>query len=809
MQDNENVNLGNEKEEGGFSIRMVLSYLRSYWKLFVLSFVVCIALAVVYLRRATPIYNVTAKVLLQDSEKGGAVVSPADMLADFGMQAKASNVENEIELMSSMAVVEGAVVDSELYIKYLSNGKQVYKEKSPLTIAVAKEALPELSKPIKLNAVIDKEGQATLSYVYDNVASAPVKVASFPYLLSTPAGDVAVERNDNVKMGAANIAVTIMPVGTVAARYKSALSISPLSKTASVAVLSYNTPVPAEGIDFLNSIMASFNHVTNDNKRQVALRTEAFISSRLASLKVELEEMEGSLAAYKKQNELIDPKLDVAQVSNQKAQYVKLLEEIDLKIEASKYLNEFVNNPQNNMQVMPASFGVELDPSLVALINNYNQKVLERKALLQSATEDNPALKNVTAIVRAMQDDLRAALKALDQSLAIERKSVAILADKYTGRFEVSPEIERRLLSITRECTIKSDLYVMLLQKYEETLLSIEVQSDNLSCIDAPYCAGMVSPNKRMIYLFAIFMALVLPVAYIYIRVKLKNKFATVDEVQDALDVPFIGSVPFKKVRNGLKKTATRHIVVEKNKNDIMAEAFRTLRTNLQFVMKKTQGKVILFTSTVSGEGKTFLASNLAVSTVLLGKKVLLVGCDIRRPRLAEIFNFSSKNKGLTSYLAAPEEDVAMLDEFILPSNIVDGLDLLPAGIVPPNPAELLSGSNMDTAIKYLREKYDYIILDAAPVGLVADSMIISRVADTVAYVVRLDYTHKADAKFITSLIQEKKLENVTIVVNGEDVDSGGYSYSYSYGSRGSGRYSSYGYTYIDEHKKKKRFKFF
>ena len=301
-------------------------------------------------------------------------------------------------------------------------------------------------------------------------------------------------------------------------------------------------------------------------------------------------------------------------------------------------------------------------------------------------------------------------------------------------------------------------------------------------------------------------MALVLPVAYIYIRVKLKNKFTTVDEVQDALDVPFIGSVPFKKVRKGLKKTTTRHIVVEKNKNDIMAEAFRTLRTNLQFVMKKTQGKVILFTSTVSGEGKTFLASNLAVSTVLLGKKVLLIGCDIRRPRLAEIFNFSSKNKGLTSYLAAPEEDVAMLDEFILPSNIVDGLDLLPAGIVPPNPAELLSGCNMDTAIKYLREKYDYIILDAAPVGLVADSMIISRVADTVAYVVRLDYTHKADAKFITSLIQEKKLENVTIVVNGEDVDSGGYSYSYSYGSRGNGRYSSYGYTYIDEHKKKKRF---
>ena len=798
MRENDNVNIEKEeKEEGGFSIVKAIGYLRSYWKLFVLSFVICISLAVVKLRRATPVYRVAAKVLLQDSEKGGAVSSPADMLADFGMEAQTSNIENEIQLMASTAVVRGAVIDADLFIKYKSQGKFLHKSAVPFVVTFDKEALPELLSPIKLDFTVGKNGVTKLTCTYKGEVKKDIQLSTFPFVLQTPAGAVTIERNEKVSPVEGTVVASVMPVGSVVGKYKGGFSISPLSKTASVAVLAYNTPVPAEGVDFLNAVMESFNKVTNENKRQVARRTEAFISSRLSSLSVELEEMESNLAAYKMQNELIDPKLDVTQVSQRKAEYIKQLELIDLKIEASKYLNEFVNDPKNDMQLLPTSLGVELDPALVTLIANYNAKVLERKALLQSSTDENPVLKTSTAVVSAMQDDLRAALKALDESLAIERKSVAMLADKYTGRFEMSPEIERKLISITRECTIKSDLYVMLLQKYEETLLSIEVTSDNLSCIDAPGLAGIVSPNKRMTYMIAIFMAFVIPAAYIYIRLKMRNKFDSVEEIQEKLDVSFVGTIPMKKERRGFGKKQSKPIVVEKNVNDVMAEAFRTLRTNLQFVMKKTSGKVIMFTSTVSGEGKTFIASNLAVSTALLGKKVLLVGCDIRRPRLAEVFNIPSSNMGLTSYLAASEDEVAMLDGFIIPSNVVDGLDLLPAGIVPPNPAELLSGTNLDRAVEYLKSKYDYIILDAAPVGLVADSMIVNRVADTVVYVTRLNYTHKADAEFIASLIADKKLENVSIVVNGESMNGK------SYGSRGSHRYSSYGYSYLDTKNKK------
>ena len=795
MKENENLNLDNEKQESGFDFRVILGYLRRYWWMFVLSVMVCVAGAFVYLRYATPIYNISAKVLLQDSEKGGSVLSPADMLADFGMQSQTSNVENEIELMSSMTVVREAVIDAGLYMTYQSGDATLYKATTPLVVSMSEDALASLSADFNLEMEVAESGELNVSYDYDGETGACV-VTGFPYTIVTPVGEVFIARNEKVELTEGVISVVAKPVDEIAKRYKGALSISPLSKTASVALLSYNTPDPVEGTEFLNAVINSFNDVTNETKRLVACRTEAFISERLKSLKMELEEMEGSLAAYKKQNELVDPVLDATEIVKRKAEYIKELELIDRKIEASKYLNDFVNDPKNDMQVIPASFGVDLDPAFVSLVNNYNAKVIERKTLLQTTTEENPVLKTATTVLSAMQNDLRAALQALVQSLTIERKAVSILADKYTGKFEMSPEVERQLLTITRECDIKSGLYVMLLQKYEETLLSIEVQSDNINCIDAPYCTGVVSPKSKMIYLIAFAIGLLLPAAFLYLSVLMRNKFDSVEEIQEAINLPCLGSIPSNFTGGAFGKHSSKPIVVEKNKNDVMAEAFRTMRTNLQFLMNKTRGKVIMFTSSISGEGKTFIASNLAVSTVLLGKKVLLIGCDIRRPRLAEVFNFDNTRHGLTSYLAADEKQVSMLDGFIIPSNIVDGLDLLPAGIVPPNPAELLSSRNLDVAIDYLRTKYDYIILDAAPVGLVADSMIVNRVADLVAYVTRLHYTHKADAAFITSLVNEGKLHNVAIVVNADDLKNK------PYGMRGSNRYSSYGYSYIDDAKK-------
>ena len=288
----------------------------------------------------------------------------------------------------------------------------------------------------------------------------------------------------------------------------------------------------------------------------------------------------------------------------------------------------------------------------------------------------------------------------------------------------------------------------------------------------------------------ALLIGILLPSLFVYLKELLRTKLGSPEEVEKLTEIPMVASIP---VKHGLAGRSSS-IVVRKNKNDIMAEAFRTLRTNLQFVQPRKDGAVIMFTSTVSGEGKTFVSTNFAVSTALLGKKVLMMGADIRRPRLAEVFDIDPKAEGLTSYLCADEKDVAMLDKFITPSKEMPNLYLLSAGIVPPNPAELLSKSNLEVAIDYLSKKFDYIIIDTAPVGLVSDSLILSRIADLVVYVARVDYTEKTSFDFLNSLSNEGKLKKVSIVVNGDDVEK--RKRTYGYVNRYSSKYSYYGYTY-------------
>ena len=796
----ENKNITAPVEEEGFNVGKIISICLSYWKLFVVCVVLCLAGAATYLYFAIPQYRVSAKILLSDSQKG-SFSSQADMLVDFGYQMTNSNVENEIEVINSMSVARGAVYSSGVYISYVKLGVKdvpVYKNASPVKVAVSPDVLARMVAPIRMYFTFNGDNPVKVRYEYVNEhygyenLPADVEIDSFPYLLSTPAGDVFVEdkrvasnvSNSGKSAPVCEMMITINPLEATARSYMSRLSVAPVSNTSSVAVLAINTSVPAMGVDYLNAVIESYNNVTNDDKRQVARKTEEFINSRLDLLRIELGEKEERLAKYKKDNQLIDPKLDAPQVVQNKSSYVKKLEELDMMIESSRYLNAFVKNPANDMKVIPTTFGMNIDQSLLTLIASYNREVVERNHLLQTATEDNPVLKNATIRVKAMQEDLRSALIALDKSLAVQRDAISLLVDNYTDRFEVSPDIERELFALTRECDIKSGLYVMLLQKYEENALSLAVTADNLRCIDAPTIGGVVSPNTRMIVMIALFLGLAIPALYICLITLLRTKITSVDDVTNMLSVPMVGVIPQLA---GLDDRSSS-LVIDKNTNNMVTEAFRALRTNLQFVMKDTDGKVVQFTSSSSGEGKTFIASNMAVSVALLGKKVLLMGVDVRRPRLAEVFSFDRHKEGLTSYLAADIDDMSILDKGIIKSNVVDGLDLLPSGIIPPNPAELLARANFDKAFEYLKKKYDFIIMDTAPVGLVTDSLISSRVADAVVYVMRLNYTESEDINFLNTLVADGKLENVSVVINGDEHKNGG--------RRVYGRYAKYGYAY-------------
>ena len=792
-------NLNQEENSSEFNLGLILHHFMLNWKLFAISVVACMCAAAFYIYNSTKVYQVSAKILVQDDEKG-SFASQMDVLTDFGFQGNMSNVENEIEVINSYSVVRGAVLDAGLYISYsrpkLIGSAPIYKMSSPVNAVIKESDLENLKSSLNIFLNVNSDSVYEVSYMYENelealeIESETEKIASFPYLLQTVNGDVLLTRNEEVEEPS-DVNINIAPLMSAAASYKSSLSVSPISKTASVAYISARTSVPANGLDFIDAIIVSYNKVTNEDKRQVSQDTKDFIQQRIEVINGELSEKEKNLANYKKSNQLLSPEIDAPQVLRNKDEYV---------MQNSKFLIAFVNNPKNDLQMIPSTMGLTSDASLSTLISKYNVEVVVRNQLLLTATAENPALKLQTETVRGLQNDIREALKAYDASLAAQYQTLKKITDEYTSRLRMSPDMERSLIEITRERDIKSELYVMLLQKYEETALSLAVTANNLRCIDPAMCsAAPIAPRKNMIFAVAFFIGLLLPSAFVYLKELLRTKISNPEEVQELTTLPLIATVPM-----AASVTArSRAIVVRANHNDIMAEAFRTLRTNLQFLMKKTEGKVIMFTSTTSGEGKTFVSANFAVSLAVLGKKVLMMGVDIRRPRLAEVFNINSKAEGFTSYLCADEKDVAMLDDFIIPSTEIHNLYLLPAGIVPPNPAELLSSPNLDVALNYLSKKFDYVVMDTAPVGLVTDSLILSRVADAVVYVSRVDHTDKSAFEFLNSLVREEKLRNVSVVVNGEDMDK--RKRGYGYGNKYSTGYTSYEYYSSDDGTKRKK----
>lgn len=812
-----NLNQQQEEKSSEFDIRILLHHFLLNWKLFAVSVVLCLFAAAFYVYNSTKVYQVTAKILLQDAEKG-SFVSQMDMLSDFGYQGTNTNVENEIEVINSMSVVRGAVLDAGLYVSYSSpkliGTRPIYKAESPVNATIQAKDLEALKASLDIKLALSSDSTYLVSYSYVNefeglnIESDEEEITIFPYLLQTEKGNILLTKEEGFDE-LFDVNIRISPLLSTVLAYKGSMGIAPVSKTASVAILAANTAVPGNGVDFITALIESYNAVTNEEKRQVARDTEEFIKQRIDVINGELTVKEKKLANYKKENQLLAPEINATQALKNKDEYVKKMEEMELVMENSRFLNAYVNNPKNDLQSIPSTMGLITDTSLSNLIVKYNAEVAVRNQLLLSATAENPALIAQTEVVRALQGDIREALVVFDNSLQKQYEVLKKLTGEYTDRLKMSPDMERSLVEISRERDIKSQLYVMLLQKYEENALQLAVTANNLRCIDPAMCSATpIAPRKNIIFFAALFMGVLLPSLYIYIKELLRTKVATVEEVQAATKLPIVSTVP---VKHGLEGRGTS-IVVRANCNDVMAEAFRTMRTNLQFVMKKTTGNVIMFTSTVSGEGKTFVSSNFAVSLAMLGKKVLMIGADIRRPRLAEVFNINPKAEGLTSYLCADEDAVSMLDGLIIPATEAHNLYLLPAGIVPPNPAELLAKSNLDVAINYLSKKFDYIVIDTAPVGLVTDSLILSRVADAVVYVSRIDYTEKSSFEFLNDIVRDGKLENVSIAVNGDDIEKRKHTYGYMRSSYGQHYYNNgyaYGYDAESTKGKKKRGKKF
>ena len=502
----------------------------------------------------------------------------------------------------------------------------------------------------------------------------------------------------------------------------------------------------------------------------------------------ELGTTEGQLEDYKRRHNLTNLKLDATETLAQASQYSAKLAEAKSQIQLLDYLREYVDNPSNKYQIIPSNVGLA-DPSSTALINQYNQSVLDRNRMLRTASDIAPQVMTITSTLDELQRSIRVALLQARRSADIQRQSVESQYSIYQNRVASTPEQERILTQIGRQQEVKSGLYLMLLQKREENSISLAATADKGKLIDIPMYEGKVSPKGSIILLLALIIGFGLPLCIIYIIQLLRYKIEGHEDVESLTKLPIIADVAVAS--ESAKDKAG--IVVKENQNNQIDEIFRSMRTNIQFMLKENQ-KVIMFTSSTSGEGKTFNAANLAMSFALLGKKVILLGLDIRKPALGRLFNVSDRSRGVTQLLVRDNLNYTDISSQIQPSGINSNLDLMLAGPTPPNPAELLARENLNTIITELKAKYDYIILDTAPVGLVTDTLQIGKQADVTIIVCRADYTPKGAFELFNSLSAENKLPNMCIVLNGIDMSKKKYGYYYGYGRYGKyGRYGRYG----------------
>lgn len=773
-----------------------------HWPYIVACVLLSLALAFIYLRYQVPVYVVSSSVLIKEADKKNANNALATM-QDFGMLSMTSNFDNEIQIMQSRTLIKKVVSRLNLFINIAEKrafgyAMPLYKN-APLDVFMTAEEADKLTGNVRLELTYQPGGLLLVQATYLENGKEQEVVQSFgklPAVLPTPAGVITISRNESVPIpqNTFTLEASISTPTATAAGYSSALTIEPVSKTSTIASISLKNTHRQRAIDFTNTLVALYNQDTNTEKNEVAQKSADFIEERIGIINSELGTTESELADFKQRSGLTDLSSDAQLALQESSKYEQQYTENATQISLVNYLRDYINRPANNNEVIPANVGLS-DVNLTSVIEQYNNLIMERKRLLRTSSESNPAVINLNTGIEAMRHNVKTAVNSVLKGLQITRNDISRQARKYESRISNAPKQEKEFMTISRQQEIKATLYIMLLQKREENAITLAATANNGRIIEEPMGSGApVSPDTRMIYMIAFAFGIGIPVAIIYVRNLLRFRIEGHLDVEKLTTVPIIGDIPLAESPNGPSST----IVVRENDNDIMAETFRNLRTNLLFIMGDPDKKVILVTSTISGEGKTFLASNLAVSLALLGKKVLLIGLDIRKPGLNKTFNIPQKQKGITQFLSAPQS--TDLHALIQPSGTTPNLSLLPGGAIPPNPTELLARQTLDHAIGILRREYDYIVMDTAPIGMVTDTQIIARTADVSIYVCRADYTHKTDYKLINELQERHRLPGLCTAINGLDMKKKKYGYYYGYGTYGKyyGYGKKYGYGVVD-----------
>ena len=798
-------NEAQESKEENIDVKELLFKYLIHWPWFVGAVVACLIAAWVYFYMSTPVYNISATVLIKDDKKGGSagMLSGLESLGLDGMISSSQNIDNEIEVLRSKTIVKEVVEDLGLYISYTDEdefpSRNMYKT-SPVQVSLTPQEADLLEEPMIVKMALQPQGSMDVTVKIDDdeyqkhfeklPAVFPTDKGTLAFFL-TPDSVLSSKRTSEETTASEkttrNITATINKPLAVAKAYCKNMTIEPTSKTTSVAVISLKNSNVQRGKDFINKLLEMYNINTNNDKNEVAQKTAEFINERISIISKELGSTEKDLESFKRGAGITDLTSDAQIALTGSAEYEKKRVENQTQINLLQDLQKYMQN--EGYEVLPSNIGLQ-DVNLAAAINRYNDVLVERKRLLRTSTENNPTIINLDTSISAMKENVQVSLDRVLRGLYITKADLDREASRYSRRISEAPGQEREFVSIARQQEIKAGLYLMLLQKREENAITLAATANNAKIIDDAIADEIpVSPRGRITYLIALILGVGIPVGVIYLLELTKFKIEGRSDVERLTSAPIVGDIPLTDEKQGA-------IAVFENQNNLMSETFRNVRTNLQFMLGNGK-KVILVTSTVSGEGKSFISGNLAISLSLLGKKVVIVGLDIRKPGLNKVFNISKREQGITQYLANPEKNLMDLVQL---SDVSKNLYILPGGTVPPNPTELLARDGLDKAIETLKKNFDYVILDTAPVGMVTDTLLIGRVADLSVYVCRADYTRKNEYTLINELIDGNKLPNLCTVINGLDLKKRKYGYYYGYGKYGKyygyGKRYGYGYGY-------------
>jgi capsular exopolysaccharide synthesis family protein len=781
MINNSADNSGNySKGSDTLNVRIEIEKYVLQWKWFLLGVIIALSIAFLFLRYSTPQYSANTSILIKDNKKSGISAELA-AFEDLGIigGGSANNTDNEIEILKSRKIVSNVVDTLGLNILYYVAGRiketEVYKKTSPVSIKFFNKDLSLSTKDTVFGVNIKED----TSFDLYNQLNEFVSSHKFGDTISNELGTFKVYNNFS-KGSEKNVIVKIFSKYKIIDSYRRRISISPVNKNSSVLIISLQDPVKNKAEDVLDELVMQYNLDAIKDKNQVSKKTKEFIDDRLEKVKSELFVIDEKVKKFKDDKGFTGLPFE-AQIA------FESLKEANQKINTTitqltlaNWIEDLLIKQSSQNDILPTGIGI--DNNIISeAIGEYNNLILERNKAKINAGSENPYLKQIESQILSSKSNLLSSLSNTTRSLEIQLKDLKVQSNKVIARVKSIPENERGFIDISREQEIIGSLYQYLLKKKEEIDISLAVTVPNAKIIDVAYGSnGPVSPKRRIIYLIAMLLGLLIPFIIIYILDLLDTKVHTKKDIEEELSVPFLGDVP--------KSDSKEKIIIGNDIRSSTAEAFRLIRTNLDFMLasNRKESKAIFITSTTSGEGKSFISINVAATLALSGKKVLLMGMDLRAPKVTEYLGIPDR-KGVTNYIT---DDDMTIDELIFTIPEVKGLDIISSGVIPPNPAELLMTKRIDNLFTIVKQEYDIVIVDTAPVNLVTDTLLIGKYADMFMYVVRANYLDKRLLQVPQELYNEKKLPNMAIVLNDTDPKR---SYGYGYGGYG------YGYVVVEK----------